>query len=144
MLDLPPGEQAHEAAVRLAEASAPAGARVLLPIPVHAPAGDVESWFVPIAVGDRLVGYVRVGPAGASYSAFGREQSLAAWTDPGEVRALADTAGRRTGGRPFLGYDGAPSRLAWVVPLAGGGVAFVAGEAVWASSPPSPPSAETT
>lgn len=143
MLDRPPEEGAHEAAVRVAEASAPPGARVLPPIPVRALDGDVESWFVPIAVGDRLAGYVRVGPAGASYSAFGREQPLAAWTDPGEVRTRAEAAGHRAGGQPFLGYDGVPSRLAWVVPLADGGAAFVAGEAVWVSSPLSSPSAET-
>lgn len=134
MPDLPSEERAYEAALPLAGASAPPGARVLRPIAVRTPEGDVESWFVPVALGESLVGYVRGGRGRPSYSAFGRSQPLAAWTDAEQVRRLAEQAGLRPGGDPYLGYDGVPARLAWVVPLAEGGRAHVAGEAVWRSS----------
>lgn len=104
---------------------------MLRPIPVRTSDGDVESWFVPVVVYESLSGYVRVGPGGPSYSAFGRPQAVAAWTDPEAVRLQVEAQGHRVAGKPFLGYDGVPSRLAWVVPLAGGGIAYSAGDAVW-------------
>lgn len=110
--------------------SAPDG-RPLEPIPVRTPAGDVESWFVPVAVGDSLIGYVRVGRGGPSYSQFGQPQPRAAWTDPAVVASYVERSGNAVGGPPYLGFDGAPSRVAWVVPLAAGGVAYVAGATVW-------------
>jgi hypothetical protein len=123
-------ERAYRAAVDAARTSAPDG-RPLEPIPVRTPAGDVESWFVPVAVGDSLIGYVRVGRGGPSYSQFGQPQPRAAWTDPAAVAGHVERSGNAVGGTPYLGYDGAPSRLAWVVPLAAGGVAYVAGATVW-------------
>lgn len=127
---LPSQERAYRAAVDAARASAPGG-RPLQPIPVRTPAGDIESWFVPVAAGDSLVGYVRVGRGGLSYSRFGQPQPLAVWTDPAAVAGELERSGHVVGGAPYLGYDGVPSRLAWVVPLAGGGVAYAAGTTVW-------------
>ena len=127
---LPSQELAYRAAVDAARTAAPDG-RPLPPIPVRTPAGDVESWFVPVAVGDSLVGYVRVRPAGPSYSPFGQPQPRAEWTDPAAVAGQVERSGQAVAGTPYLGYDGAPSRLAWVVPLAAGGVAYAAGATVW-------------
>lgn len=124
-------ERAAEAGVELARSSAPPGGKVLDPIAVLGPGGLVDSWFVPVAVGDQLVGYARTGRGGPSYSAFGSPQPRAAWTDAGKVRRLVEAAGHSVAGEPFLSYDGAPARLAWAVPLADGAVAYVAGEAVW-------------
>ncbi|HVB41855.1 MAG TPA: hypothetical protein VNF47_04010 [Streptosporangiaceae bacterium] len=135
MKDLPSQGQATETGAWLAASSAPPGARTLAAIPVRDSSGDVESWFVPVAIGESLVGYVRVSQDGSSYSALGQGQPLAAWTDPAQVRQVAERAGFRVGGIPFLGYDGVPARLAWVVPLSGGGVAYVTGDAVWPSRP---------
>ena len=130
-------ERAAEAGIQLARSSAPPGGRVLDPIAVLGPGGLLDSWFVPVAVGDRLAGYARTGRAGPTYSAFGTPQPLAAWTDASEVRRLVEAAGHPVAGEPFLAYDGAPARLAWAVPLTGGGVAYVAGEAVWRGTPAS-------
>jgi hypothetical protein len=134
-VDLPSEERAYQAASRLARSAAPPNARLLTPIPVRAPEGVVESWFVPVAVGDQLVAYVRVGRGGPSYSALGKPQPLAAWIDEGEVRRIVEQAGYRPAGTPYLGYDGAPARLAWMVPLVDEGTVCVAGGAVWRSSP---------
>jgi hypothetical protein len=123
-----------ERARRLAGASAPAGSRVLDPIAVRTPGGDVESWFVPVVLGGAFVGYVRVGPGGAAYSQFGAPQDVAGWTSPAAVQAAAAASGLvpADDAEPYLGYDGVPARIAWVVPLADGGVAYVAGpSAVW-------------
>lgn len=134
-MDLPSEERAYQAASRLAGSAAPSAARVLAPIPVRTADGGLESWFVPVAVGDELIAYVRVGRGGPSYSVLGRPQPLAVWIDEGEVRRIVEQAGYRPRGTLYLGYDGVPSRLAWVVPLADGGAAYVAGGAVWPSSP---------
>ena len=128
-------ERAAEAGIQLARSSAPARGQVLDPIPVLGPGEVVESWFVPVAVGDRLVGYARTGPGGPVYSAFGSPQPKAAWTDTTEIQRRAEAAGYMIAGEPFLSYDGTPARLAWAVPLADGELAYVAGEAVWRSSP---------
>lgn len=95
---------------------------------------------MPVAVGDQLIAYVRVGRGGPSYSAFGKSQPLAAWIDENEVRRIVEQAGYQPAGAAYLGYDGPPSRLAWVIPLVDSGAVCVAGDAVWRSSP----AAETT
>lgn len=110
--------------------SARAGARLGAPIPVRDGTGGVESWFVPVVDGGRLAGYVRVGTT-ASYAELGGPPPPAeTWTDPDTVRRAAAGAGHDVTGTPYLGYDGVPARLAWVVPVADG-VVYVAGDSVW-------------
>lgn len=98
------------------------------PVPVVDPAGALDSWFVPVTVGDRLAGYFRFTAAGeySSFSAFPRRGArfddcpLAAdWLDAGRIAARAEPLRRRdeTAAPPVLSYDRTPERLAWAVQL---------------------------
>ncbi|MGM0385281.1 MAG: hypothetical protein ACQERF_04770 [Actinomycetota bacterium] len=119
------------------------------PVPVVGPEGRMESWFVPVVVGDVLAGYLRV-PAGTSdwsWHTFMRHaDSLAGcppaslWLDREEIRQRASglAAPDETVGDPSLGYDGVPDRLAWAVPLrdpdGATRVVLVAGRSAWPES----------
>jgi hypothetical protein len=109
------------------------------PVPVRAPSGDVHSWFVPVAAGDRLAACLQLLPDGTlmRYSSFATPPPAADWLDARTVLRRARTAQRpgETPGRPFLTYDRAPDRLAWgVIFTAANGaerLVLVAGETVY-------------
>lgn len=103
-------------------------ATVLEPVAVAEPAeGRLHSWFVPVAVGDKLAGFAELRPdlEFLRYSSFQRRPGntaglpeLAAWTDPETIRQRAASLSgpNETLGEPVLTYDRAPSRLAWAIP----------------------------
>jgi hypothetical protein len=116
------------------------------PVPVVGTDGELDSWFVPVTLGDRLGGYFRFTAAGdySSFSAFPRRGArfddcpLAAdWLDAGRIAARAEPLRRRdeTAAPPFLSYDGTPERLAWAVSLTrpdgSTRIVFVAGTSVF-------------
>jgi hypothetical protein len=115
--------------------------RVGQPIPVEHPRGSITHWFVPVAVNGRLAGYFLFDSQGAllGYSSFLRgtdrvegAPELGSWTEPeGVLRTASKSASGRTLGKPYLTYDGVPSRLAWAVPIqseSGPTVLYVAGD----------------
>lgn len=127
------GEKARNRVVEMLEtgligdATLPEAARVLEPIRVAEPDGDrLHSWFVPVAVGDRLAGFAELLPdlQFARYSSFQRRPEdtmglpdLTTWTDPETIRQQAGRVSRpdETLGEPILTYDREPARLAWRV-----------------------------
>lgn len=123
-------------------------------MPIETPQRELHSWFVPVTIGDTLVGFLQLLPdlTLLRYSSFQRRDdslegcpSAESWIDIGDVRRRAGQHARRSekAGTPFLTYDGAPSRLAWAVPLTSRDGAtrtlFVAGTAVWETPPAGDP-----
>jgi hypothetical protein len=102
---------------------------VLDAIPVADPsasgAGLVQSWFVPVAAGDKLAGFaqIRSDLELIRYSSFPHEPGgsdlpdLRDWIDPDTVRSRAEPLKLpdETLDDPVLTYDREPSRLAWAV-----------------------------
>jgi hypothetical protein len=99
---------------------------VLEPVPVHAPDGEIAGWFIGIADGDRLAGFLQLAAdlAFRRYSSFQRHPPslegcprVADWLDRSRILDLARTraaAGERLA-EPFLTYDQNPDRLVWAV-----------------------------
>lgn len=131
------------------DASVTRRGKVLLPLPVLTPQHALESWFVGVAVGDRLAGFFQFSPdlVLRRYSAFlSRPDALdtcplaAAWVDPETVRARAQALLQlgEEAGTPYLSYDQSPDRLAWAVPItASSGVQrllYVAGDYAYPAS----------
>jgi hypothetical protein len=115
--------------------------RVGRPIPVEHPRGSITHWFVPVAIDERLAGYLLFDAKRElrGYSSFLRGSDtvegapdLGSWTDPEVVlKTAAKSASGRIFGEPYMTYDGVPSRLAWAVPIqseGGPAVLYVAGE----------------
>jgi len=130
----------------LGDAALRSSADVLDPIPVVDPAGGgLHSWFVPIAVGERLAGFAELRPdlELVRYSGFapGGLPELASWTDEDAIRRRAATisAPDETLSEPTLTYDGVPSRLAWLVtatdPAGRERALYVAGEYAYERRP---------
>jgi hypothetical protein len=124
--------------------------RIETPIEVQAPDGRLHSWFVPVTVGNQLVGFFQFLPDGTlmRFSSFQRRAgeltgcpAAADWLDPNRIQARAEIQRQpdETSSKPFLTYDRAPDRLVWAVPLtnARGEVrlVYVVGETVYV--PPS-------
>lgn len=120
------------------------------PIAVQAPDGLLNSWFVPITIGDLLAGFIQFLPDGTfmRFSSFQRHAgslagcpAAADWLDPDRIQARAK--GHRQSdersGEPFLTFDKSPDRLVWAVPMTkpGGDVryVYVAGKIVYVASP---------
>lgn len=121
--------------------------RVGTPLAVMEPDRSRQhSWFVPLEVGPKLVGFVHLTnsltPLRAS--SFQRQPhvyadcpALADWIDPDRIRARAATLadGDEQLSSPFLTYDGDPSRLVWKIEAKSPGgarrVLFVAGTAAY-------------
>lgn len=127
-----------------------AAGQVGAPIPVVAPEGAPDGWFVPVLVGDRIAAFFQLLPDGelARYSSFERRgQGLDAcplaevWVDAASIRRRVEARARpgEVVGEPVLSYDEAPARLAWAVPVVGAdGEArrvYVAGSAIWEARP---------
>jgi hypothetical protein len=102
--------------------------KVLQPLPVLTLQQTLESWFVGIAIGDRLAGFFQFAPdlVLRRYSTFlSRPDALescplaAAWVDPKSVlvRAQALLQPGEEAGTPYLSFDQSPDRLAWAVPI---------------------------
>jgi hypothetical protein len=110
------------------------------PLPIVDPAGRHERWFVPVVVDHRLAGFFVVGLdlVVHRWSTFQRRpESLegcppaADWLDPTVIAGrAAEVAPGEPTGPPVLGYDRAPDRIAWRVPV-GGRTVHVAGTAAW-------------
>jgi hypothetical protein len=115
------------------------------PLPVRSPRGELDSWFVPVVMGDVLVGFALLERTLVlrRWSTFQRRAGsldgcppAASWLDPDRVaRVAAGVAADTAGSPPYLSYDGSPDRLAWAVPLPGGRTVYVAGDAAWVSTP---------
>jgi len=116
------------------------------PVPVVGADGELDSWFIPVTVGDRLGGYFRFTATGdySSFSAFPRRGErfddcppAADWLDAGRIAARAEPLRRRgeTAAPPFLSYDRTPDRLAWAVKLThpdgSARIVYVAGSSVF-------------
>ena len=124
------------------------------PLPVFdpsaAPEAQPRSWFVPVAIGEKLAGFAERRPdlELIRYASFQRLEGdtagppdLAAWTDPATIRARAATLTTpdETIGEPVLSYDRSPSRLVWaasaVAPDGQGRTIYVAGDYVYEGDP---------
>ena len=112
----------------LTEARPPFGVPATLgaPLPIRAPSGAPDGWFVPLLAGERLLGYLRFTVDGErrGLSSFQRRHGdlascpLAAdWLDLERISARAREHGPRGSAVsvPVLSYDGSPERLAWRV-----------------------------
>jgi hypothetical protein len=98
-----------------------AGAK-LRALPIKLNEREVVGWFVGLVSGDRLLGFAQLDRSLAfrRYASFrGREPLATDWLDPDRIldRARGSLRADETLGEPFLGYDGNPDRLAWVVPV---------------------------
>ncbi|MCX6922943.1 MAG: hypothetical protein NT154_07000 [Verrucomicrobia bacterium] len=102
--------------------------KVLLPLPVLTPQHALESWFVGVAIGERLVGFFQFSPdlVLRRYSSYlSRPDALdacplaAAWVDAEAVRSRAQALLQpgEQASTPYLSYDQSPDRLAWAVPI---------------------------
>jgi hypothetical protein len=109
------------------------------PLPVRTASGELHSWFVPVATGERLAAFLQLLPDGTlmRFSSFATPPPAADWLDAKTVLRRARTGQRpgETPGRPFLTYDRNPDRLAWGVIFTDASGAerlvFVAGETVY-------------
>jgi hypothetical protein len=103
------------------------------PIPVEAPTGEFDSWFVALTADEELLGFFQLDPDLAlhRYSTFDRPPLAAHWLDRGAIRERARGAadeGDRLG-EPILSYLRSRDRLAWRVPITNRPVAiYVSGE----------------
>jgi hypothetical protein len=114
---------------------------LLDPIPIVSPTGASAGWFVPMAVGEQLVGFVQLDPElrYRRYAGFQRQTGqtqgcprVREWTDREVIEARALSAvGGRVLAAPVLSYDRHPDRVAWRVEMQGADgrrrVAYVAG-----------------
>src|SRR5262249_47946884 len=100
---------------------------LLEPVPIHSPdGGEIAGWLIGIAVGDRLAGFMQLGPdlTFRRYSTFQRHPpsldgcpQVADWLDRPRILDRAHsqaTAGEQLA-EPFLTYDQSPDRLAWAI-----------------------------
>lgn len=103
------------------------------PIPVEAPTGELDSWFIALTADQELLGFLQLEPDLElhRYSTFDRPPLAADWLDRGAIRERARSAadhGDRLG-EPILSYLRSRDRLAWRVPVANRPVAiYVSGE----------------
>jgi len=133
---------------RGAGTAAPAG-ELLDPVPIRSPGGEPAGWWVPLAAGGRLLGFLQFDDAlrFRRSSSFQRRPGdlascppLADWTDPARIleraRIRASPGDRLDS--PFLSFDANPDRLAWAVPATTPDgerkIIFVAGDAVYLAS----------
>jgi hypothetical protein len=128
----------------------PAG-KVLEPVPIHRPDGDeIAGWFVGIAMGDRLAGFLQLSPALTfrRYSSFQRHPPaiegcplVADWIDRSRIleRARSRADQGETLADPFLSYDQNPDRLVWAVrttyPDGRESAIYVAGDFIYRAGP---------
>jgi hypothetical protein len=110
------------------------------PIPVLDPAGEVDSWFVALTMGEGILGFLQLERDLTlhRYSAFDRPPPASAWLDAGaiEERAQAAAAEGDELGEPVLTYRGNRDRLTWRVPIRNRpGAIYVAGDYVEVSLP---------
>lgn len=103
-----------------------ANGNVETPIGIVNPDGDIDSWFVGVTIGDKLVGHMRfdVELRFMHYSSFlHRSRSVDEcplakdWLDSNTVLDLARTvvAPEDELMEPFFSYDRSPARIAWIV-----------------------------
>lgn len=101
-----------------------AGAELGRPLQVHTLGGDPSYWFVPVANGDRLVGFLRLSPGAdvLAHGSFGQATEMAEYP-PLEIvdHAHATAAIRAEFGNEYdeigptiLVHDGPPDRICWV------------------------------
>lgn len=112
---------------RLREVPVRGRCRVADPLPVVAPSGAIAGWFVGIALGDRLLGFLQYDEherlLRTSWFPLRRTvdelPSASTWLDVGAVRGTAERALRRgeSLGAPVLSFDHHPTRLLWRVPV---------------------------
>ena len=117
-----------------------------IPLPVVNPDGTQHSWFVPLAVDNKLAGFAQLllSLVPMRVSSFQRRPGdyencpdVADWTDAQRIAARAATLARpgEQLSQPRLTYDGNPDRLAWSIeaqsPSGEKRLLFVAGTAVY-------------
>jgi hypothetical protein len=127
-----------------------ANGHIETPIAVQAPDGRHHSWFVPVTVGNQLVGFFQFLTDGTfmRFSSFQRRAGELAgcpaavdWLDLNWIRKHAEVQRQpdETSSKPFLTYDRTPDRLVWAVPLthSSGKVrhVYVAGKTVYVPPP---------
>jgi hypothetical protein len=116
-------------------------------MPVHSPAGEPVGWFVPVAKGDALLGFIQLDASAQFHrsSMFppGANVGTAEWLDTAAIRnrARAWVDPDEDLGEPTLSYDRHPDRLAWLMtatrPDGRTRSVFVAGSVVWTAEEPS-------
>jgi hypothetical protein len=119
-------------------------------LPVLESTGKLNSWFVPILVGDRMAAFFQFLPDGTfmRFSSFQHKAGDLAgcppatdWLDLNRIQARAEIQRQsdETSNKPFFTYDRSPDRLVWAVPLtnAHGEVRliYVVGEMVYTPTP---------
>lgn len=136
-------KQIAEAAIASGDAGSvrATGGRLLEPVPVHSPAGEPAGWFVPVARGGALLGFIQMDVAGRFHRsatfAPGAKVRTSDWLDAATIRKRARTQvePEEDLSEPVLSYDGNPDRLAWLLvatrPDGRTRRVFVAGTSAW-------------
>lgn len=123
--------------------------RVGEPLVVNYPQGGQHSWFVPLSIGTKLVGFAQILPSlvPLRVSSFRRHpQDFAScpeeadWIDADRIKARAAAVARvdEQLSEPILSFDQIPDRIAWKILLtstsgAPSRILFVAGAVVYES-----------
>jgi hypothetical protein len=110
------------------------------------PEGGVQSWLVPVIVGELIAGFFRTDPSLTDWrwTSFQRRQDslsgcprAVTWLDLAVIKRRAEALAEvgETVRDAVLSFDGVPDRVAWAVRLVSEGgserVVFVAGSAAW-------------
>jgi hypothetical protein len=138
-------EHGELAGVRL-----PVGAKVGHAIPVLDERRSMNSWFVPLLVGESIPAFLQLEPdlSLRRSTQFARAVDARDWLQSEHVRQRAQplmhSAWRVA--EPYLSFDGSPDRIAWRVeattPAGERRVVYVAGTFAYRSEHPAEPSLE--
>lgn len=99
------------------------------PLPVIDPSGEVDSWFVPVTAGDKIIGFMQFDNKikFLRYASFQRVPGslqgcprAALWLDTAEITAQAKkmTTPEETLSLPVLSYDNHRTRIVWALTAA--------------------------
>jgi hypothetical protein len=100
--------------------------RIGTPIRLFTPLGDMHSWFVPVLIVERLVGFFQLDSVGefmrfssfnTSPGVFDTCPSADNWLNRNRIIMTAKSMAHDNEilDKPFLSYDGSPERIAWIV-----------------------------
>lgn len=103
-------------------------ARILQALPIFNTKQEFHSWFVPVILSDRLIGFFQYLSDGKymRFSIFQHHPEdiencpmVMHWLDLNYIIAQAKRFRQKdeTNGKPFLSFDKVPDRIVWAVPL---------------------------
>jgi hypothetical protein len=96
--------------------------------PVYSPDHDMNSWFVPVTIGDRLAAFFQFLSDGTflRFSSFQYKPgnfndcpAAADWLEPKKILKICESQLKidEKTGDPYLTYDRSPDRIVWGVPV---------------------------